>query len=48
MITRLRVGGSDVRIPVGERGYSLLQNAQASSGSHPGSYSMGTTVISRG
>ena len=38
-------GRSVVRIPVETRFYSLLPNAQAASGAHPSSYSMGIEVL---
>jgi hypothetical protein len=46
IITMLRAGGSGVRITLGARNVSLLQNVQAGSGAHPASYSMGTGILS--
>ena len=37
IVTRLRVGGSRVRIPAGTRAFSFLQNFHTPPGSHPGS-----------
>jgi hypothetical protein len=45
IVTRLQAGGSGVRIPEGERDFSLLQNIQSSSGAHPASYSMGKVKV---
>ena len=45
-MTRLGAGQSEVRIPVGARGLSLLQNVQTGSEAHPVSSSMGATVLS--
>jgi hypothetical protein len=38
---------SRIRILLGVKDFSLLQNFQSSSGAHPASYSMGTGVLSR-
>jgi hypothetical protein len=46
--TRLQAGRPGIRIPVGSRYFSLLQNVQAVPGAHLASYSVGTGVISRG
>jgi len=43
-----RAGIDRVRIPVGAKYLSLLQNVQPGSGAHPASYFMGTGIVSRG
>lgn len=48
LATRLQAGWPGIRIPVGLRDSSLLQNFQAGPGAHLASYSVGTGVISRG
>jgi hypothetical protein len=48
MATVLQAGQSGVQIPLKARDFSLLQNTQTSSGTHPASYIMATTVLSRG
>jgi hypothetical protein len=42
IMSRLRAGRSRVRILVGARDFSLLQNVQTDVRAHPVSYSMGT------
>jgi len=46
LATRLQAGRPGIRIPVGLRDFSLLQNVQAGPGAHLASYSVGTGVIS--
>jgi hypothetical protein len=46
--SRLRARRSGMRILVGARDFSLLQNAHTGSGAHAASYSIGTPIISRG
>ena len=48
IITRLRAGQSGVRILSGARDLSLLQIVQNSPGTHPGSCTMGTRILSWG
>jgi hypothetical protein len=45
MVTRLRAGLSGTRILTGASDLSLLRNAQARSGAHPVSYSVGTGAV---
>jgi len=45
--TRSQAGRSKVRIPVGARNFSLLQNVQTSSGTYAASYSMGSMALSQ-
>ena len=47
-MTRLCTGRSGIRIPVGTRYFSLLQNVWTGSGSQLATYPMGTGVISQG
>jgi hypothetical protein len=42
--TKARAGQSGVRIPIGAREFSLVQNLQNGSGPHTASYSVGTGV----
>ena len=46
--TRLRAGGSGIRIPVGARESSVLQNVQTDSGVHPTSYLVDTGFFHAG
>jgi hypothetical protein len=48
LMARLRAGRSGVRIPVGARDFSLLQNIEAGFGANLTSYSVGTGVLSQG
>jgi len=43
--SRLRTGRSGVRMLIGKRGFSLLQNVQTGSGAHPASCSVGTVAV---
>ena len=45
--TRSQARWSGVRIPIGARNFSLLQNFQTSSGTHGASYSMGSMAITQ-
>ena len=45
---QLRAGRCTVRILTGPRHVTLLQSVQTVFGAHPGPYSMGTGVLSRG
>jgi hypothetical protein len=44
--TRLRIGRSGIRNPVGARDLPLLRNVQTGSGVHPASNSMGIVIPS--
>ena len=46
--TRLRAGQPGARIPVEERDFCVLQNAQTISGTCPSSYSLGTGILCPG
>jgi hypothetical protein len=46
MATRLRAGGSKVRIQAGTRDISLLRSVQPGFGAHPASYLIGIRVLS--
>jgi hypothetical protein len=48
MATRLQAGQSGVRILVGARDFSLLQNIHTVSGTHPASCSVGMGILSQG
>jgi hypothetical protein len=48
IVTRQWACRSGVRIPVGERYLSLLQNVHTGSQTHPASYSVGTGTLYRG
>jgi hypothetical protein len=48
IVTRLWACRSGVRIPVGERDLSLLQNVHTGSEAHPASNSVGTRILYRG
>ena len=43
--TRLRAGGSGVRIPVGVNRFLLSKNVQTGSEAHPVNYLMGTGIV---
>ena len=47
IVTRLRAERSELRIPVGARDVPTVQNVQTGPGANPGSYSMGTGVLSK-
>ena len=44
---RMRSGRFGVRVPVGARDFSFLQNVKTGSGTHPASYSVGTGSLFR-
>jgi hypothetical protein len=44
--TRLWAERSGLRLPTGARDFSFLKNVRVSSGTHPGSYSVGTGFLS--
>jgi hypothetical protein len=48
IVTSLRAGLSEDRVPADATNFSLLQIFQTSSGVHPASYSMVTEVLSLG
>jgi len=48
VVTRLQAGRSGIRIPVGAGDFSVSQNLQTGSGSHPALYLMGAGVLSGG
>lgn len=48
IVTRLWACRSGMRIPVGERDHSLLQNVNTGSKAHPASYSVGNGILYRG
>ena len=45
IVTMLLTGWSVVRIPVGERDFSVFQNFQTGSGAHPAFYLIGTGLL---
>ena len=45
MATRLAAGRHEVRNPIGSDNFSLLQNVNMGTGTHPASYSMHTRVL---
>ena len=45
IVTMLPTGWSVVRIPVGERDFSVFQNFQTGSGAHPAFYLIGTGLL---
>jgi hypothetical protein len=47
IVTRLRAGRSDVRLPVKKRDFSHRQQFQTEVGAHSASYSVGIGVLSR-
>ena len=47
-MSRLRAGRSGVRIPVGGRDFSVLQNIEAGFGANLTTYPVGTGVLSPG
>jgi hypothetical protein len=46
--TGLRAAGSRVRIPVGAKYFSVVQNVQTGCGTHPAHYYVDTELLSRG
>ena len=48
IVTKLRAGRSEIRIPTGAKGFSLFQKVQTGSGAHPASSSVRTGVLSQG